>query len=150
MSGGSTANRHRCGQARHKRQRELKMKNIRTIIKELRLHSRWNDAEIQAGATEVHYDLNPAGGIQEHEVEHLVALDCGHFAQAHCLCAVCERVQCRACSVVCSCCAKPVGKCHAEEADGAWHCFACRAAQRRAARLRAILSPIFRFKEDQR
>ena len=126
------------------------MKNIRSNITRSVLHNKWNDTQIEFNGTEVHHDLNDDNGILTHEVRHIVALDCGHYAEPAGLCSVCERTVCASCMLTCASCGKPVGKCHAaqDKKTGAWHCSECRAAQKRRFALRLLLSPILRFKDE--
>ncbi len=125
------------------------MKPIRSNVTRSVLHNKWNDTEVEFNATEVHHSLNDDNGIQSDEVQHVVALACGHYAEPAGLCSVCERTVCGSCMLVCASCAKPIGKCHAaQDETGAWHCSECRAAQKRRTLVRALLSPIIRFKDE--
>ena len=125
------------------------MKHIRSHVKQTVLHNKWNDAEAESNGLEVHNNLSDSGGIFTNEVQHLVALDCGHYAEPAGLCSVCERILCPACMLMCASCAKPIGKCHATQGkDGAWYCCECRAAQKRRSALRLLLSLLIRFKDE--
>ena len=124
------------------------MKRIRSNLTRTVLHNKWNDVETEFNAEEVHHDLT-SDGIQSHEIRHLVALSCGHYAEPSGLCSACERAVCKECLVSCASCAKPIGKCHAVEGDdGKWRCSACSAEKRRAALLRLFLSPFIRFRDE--
>ena len=126
------------------------MKRIRSTVKEAILHNKWNNEQTQIGATEIHYDLTTDGGIQEHEVQHLVALPCGHFATTpKGLCSICSRALCEACCLTCEACGRPIGKCHGvEDPDGKGYCSECHAARKRRLLLRLLVSPLVRFSEE--
>ena len=124
------------------------MRHIRSSVKRSILHNKWNDKKFEFNGTETHDNLNDNGGIWTDEVNHTVALDCSHFAEPAGLCSFCERVLCSDCMLTCASCAKPIGKCHASQKDGAWYCPECRAAQKRRSLLRLLLSPIIRFKGE--
>lgn len=124
------------------------MKHIRSNVTKSVLHNKWNDATIEHNGTEVHHNLSDDNGILTHEIRHVVALDCGHYAEPAGLCSICERNVCAACMLMCASCAKPIGKCHAAQGrDGAWYCSECCAAQKRHSLLQTLLSPIIRFKD---
>jgi hypothetical protein len=125
------------------------MKRIRSNLSQSVLHNDWNDTEVTFQASEIHHDLTNDGGIQSHEICHMVALSCGHFAQPVGLCGVCERPVCAACNLMCDSCARPIGRCHAVGGDdGKWRCVDCAAARNRALLARKLLSPFVRFKGE--
>ena len=124
------------------------LKNIRRTLKKTILHNTWNEDQSESSASELHFDLNNEGGIQETEISHLVALPCSHFLPAYSLCGTCQKEQCQQCSLTCAACGKPIGRCHAVEVDkGAFLCTECHATQKRTSFFKLLASPIIRFSD---
>ncbi|PHS04365.1 MAG: hypothetical protein COA78_16690 [Blastopirellula sp.] len=122
------------------------MKRIRSTYKQSILHNTWSDTQKEVSASEIEIDLDDTGGIQEHETEHLIPLDCSHFSEAYSLCGLCEMVLCQDCSTACATCGKPIGKsCHAVQFENQWFCTPCRSAQKRWSLFRLLSSVFIRY-----
>lgn len=131
------------------------MRRIRSSIDRSLYHSKWQGNPIDGNATEVYYDLNSDGGIEQHEINHIVLPDCNHRANPAGSCSVCSREYCAECLMRCRSCWKPICGFHSIEGKNEErYCTECFSAQKRAATTKTLLkllaSPLIRFKsEDQ-
>lgn len=125
------------------------MRQIKSVIKQSMIHNTWNDFQAESNGSETIFRLNSEGLCDEHEIEHIVLLDCSHDCRVFSLCGVCAMQLCQDCSTQCCRCHRPLGTgCHAEEVEGKWYCPKCRGDLRRRSFLRSLLSPLIEFEKD--